>query len=181
MRQKYIKNVDAIKASVGGIGKFLKKNVNLEGDQRDALLEASDYLKSMPSSFDKLNKQVSRGTLNQKKYNKYVAELSDNWEEILDKINDSGKGLGGMKKALREMGKAQGLSGEASQRYEQLLKYEERQKSNSAIAGAALSGIPGGEGINQLLEANHARKAGYSADSQKLKKRDKKKGIRDKF
>lgn len=164
------KNVDAIKASVGGIGKFLKKNVNLEGDQRDALLEASDYLKSMPSSFDKLNKQVSRGTLNQKKYNKYVAELSDNWEEILDKINDSGKGLGGMKKALREMGKAQGLSGEASQRYEQLLKYEERQKSNSAIAGAALSGIPGGEGINQLLEANHARKAGYSADSQKLKR-----------
>jgi uncharacterized protein YfkK (UPF0435 family) len=164
------KNVDAIKAATGGVGKFLKKNVNLEEDQRDALIEASDYLKNMPSSFDKLNKQVSRGTINQKKYNQYVAELSDNWEEILDKINDSGKGLGGMKKALREMGKAQGLSGEASQRYEQLLKFEERQKSTSAITGAALSGIPGGEGINQLLEANHARKAGYSADSQKLKR-----------
>jgi len=154
------KNVDAIKAATGGVGKFLKKNVNLEEDQRDALIEASDYLKNMPSSFDKLNKQVSRGTINQKKYNQYVAELSDNWEEILDKINDSGKGLGGMKKALREMGKAQGLSGEASQRYEQLLKFEENQKANSVVTGAALSGLPGGEGLNQLLEARVKEQTG---------------------
>jgi len=154
------KNVEAIKASVGGVGKFLKKNVDLEGDQADALMEASEYLKSMPSSFDRLNRQVSRGTLNQKKYNQYVAELNDNWEEILDKINDSGRGLGGMKKALREMGKAQGLSGEASQRYEQLIKFEEKEKQNSVISGAALSGLPGGEGLNQLLEARVKERTG---------------------
>jgi hypothetical protein len=159
------KNVEAIKASVGGVGKFLKKNVNLEEDQADALNEASEYLKSMPSSFDRLNRQVSRGTLNQKKYNQYVAELNDNWEEILDKINDSGRGLGGMKKALREMGKAQGLSGEASQRYEQLIKFEEKQKQSSVITGAALSGIPGGEGLNQLLEARVKEKTGYKSEA----------------
>lgn len=154
------KQVDSIKATVGGVGKFLKKNVDLEGDQVDALMEASDYLKSMPSSFDKLNRQVSRGTLNQKKYNQYVADLNDNWEEILDKINDSGRGLGGMKKALREMGKSQGLSSEASQRYEQLVKFEENQKSSSVITGAALSGLPGGEGLNQLLEARVKEQTG---------------------
>jgi len=159
------KNVEAIKASVGGVGKFLKKNVDLEGDQVDALMEASDYLKSMPSSFDKLNRQVSRGTINQKKYNQYVAELSDNWEEILDKINDSGRGLGGMKKALREMGKSQGLSSEASQRYEQLVKFEENQKTNSVVTGAALSGLPGGDGLNQLLEAEVKEKAGRKFDA----------------
>lgn len=159
------KNVDSIKATVGGIGRFLKKNVNLEEDQRDALEEASEYLKSMPSSFDRLNRQVSRGTLNQKKYNQYVAELNDNWEEILDKINDSGRGLGGMKKALREMAKAQGVSGEASQRYEQLVKFEEKQKQSSVITGAALSGIPGGEGLNQLLEARVKERTGYKSEA----------------
>jgi hypothetical protein len=164
------KNVDAIKAATGGIGKFLKKNVNLEEDQRDALIEASEYLKTMPSSFDKLNRQVNRGSLNQKNYNKYVAELNENWEEILDKIDDSDKSLRGLKKSLKGFAYSSGLSGAAQMEYEKLVKSESEQKSNSAITGAALSGLPGGEGLNQLLEAYHAQKAGYSADSQKLKR-----------
>jgi uncharacterized coiled-coil DUF342 family protein len=163
------KQVDSIKATVGGIGKFLKKNNNLEEDQRDALMEASDYLKSMPSSFDRLNKQVNKGTLNQKNYNKYVSELNDNWEEILDKINDSHGGLRGMKKSLRGMGNALNLNSEASQAYKQYTEKENQQKASSVISGAALSGLPGGEGMNQLIEARYAKQMGYSQDTRKLK------------
>ena len=163
------KNVDAIKATVGGIGRFLKKNVNLEDDQKEALEEASEYLKSMPSSFDKLNKQLTRGTINQKKYNKYAAELNDNWEEILDKINDSDSALKGIKKSLKGVGTGQGLSGQAQLNYEKLVKAEQNAKTSSVIAGAALSGIPGGEGAGAVIEAIDARKQGFSKETQRLR------------
>jgi len=163
------KNVDAIKVTVGGIGRFLKKNVNLEDDQKEALGEASEYLKSMPSSFDKLNKQLTRGTINQKKYNQYAAELNDNWEEILDKINESDGALRGIKKSLKGAGTSQGLSGQAALNYEKLAKAEQNAKTSSVIAGAALSGIPGGEGAGAVIEAVDARKSGYSQGAQRLK------------
>ncbi len=164
------KNVDAIKAATGGIGKFLKKNVNLEEDQRDALIEASEYLKTMPSSFDKLNRQVNRGSLNQKNYNKYVAELNDNWEEILDKIDDSDKSLRGLKKSLKGFGYGAGLSGAAQMEYERLVKSEEKQRESSAVNSAIFGQLPGGEGINQLIEARHYEKQTPGSSTAKLKR-----------
>lgn len=164
------KQVDAIKATVGGIGKFLKKNNNLEEDQRNALMEAAEYIKSMPSSFERLNKGVHKGTLSQKNYNKYVSELNDNWEDILDKINDSHAGLRGMKKALKGQGNALNLNSEASQAYKRFSEMENQQKASSAITGAALGGIPGGEGINQLIEARHLEKQTPGSSSAKLKR-----------
>lgn len=151
------KNVDAIKVTVGGIGRFLKKNVNLEEDQRDALVEASEYLKSMPSSFDKLNRQISRGTINQKKYNQYAADLNDNWEEILDKINESDSALKGIKKSLKSAGTGQGLSGQAALNYEKLIEKEYKKQEAGMVASAALAPIPGGEGIGKLIEAKQIR------------------------
>lgn len=162
------KNVDAIKVTVGGIGRFLKKNVNLEEDQRDALIEASEYLKSMPSSFDKLNRQLSRGTINQKKYNQYAAELNDNWEEILDKINDSDKTLKGFKKSLKGIGTGQGLSGQAALNYEKLVKEEYRRQEAGMVASAALSPIPGGEGVGKLIEARELEKQEKGSGAAKL-------------
>jgi hypothetical protein len=162
------KNVDAIKAATGGVGKFLKKNVNLEEDQRDALIEASEYLKSMPSSFDKLNKQVSRGTINQKKYNYYVAELNDNWEEILDKIDDSDKSLRGLKKSLKGFGYSAGLSAAAGMEYEKFVKRESESKEAGLVASTALAPIPGGEGLAKLIEAREYEKMSPGSSSAKI-------------
>jgi hypothetical protein len=161
------KNVDAIKASVGGIGKFLAKNTDLEGDQRDALMEASDYVKSMPSSFDKLNKQIGKGTISQKKYNQYVSELSENWEEILDKIDSSDSRLSGMKKALKGLGASIGLDSDIGRK---LNEQEIAKAQRNTEMGALFSGLPGGDGLSEYLQAKQLEKANPTSSGAKLKR-----------
>ena len=161
------KNVDAIKASVGGIGKFLAKNTDLEQDQRDALMEASDYVKSMPSSFDKLNRQIGKGTINQKKYNQYVSELSENWEEILDKIDSSDSRLAGMKKALKGLGSSIGLDSEIGKK---LNEQELARAQKNVATSSLLSGLPGGDGLSEYLQARQLEKATPGSSSAALKR-----------
>lgn len=151
------KNVDAIKASVGGIGKFLQKNVDLEEDQKDALEEAASYIKAMPSSFDKLNQSLKKGKINQKQYNKQVSELNETWEEIQDKINFSDKRLKGFKNVFKKLVEAEGLSGEAGRQYENMIASEKKIRGENAIFGGILGAIPGGQSFKDLIDAQRSQ------------------------
>jgi len=151
------KNVDAIKASVGGIGKFLSKNVDLEEDQKNALEEAASYIKDMPSSFDRLNQSLRKGKINQKQYNKQVSELNDTWEEIQDKINFSDKRLKGFKNVFKKLGEAQGLSGEAGRQYENMIASEKKIRGENAVFGGILGAIPGGQSFKDLIDAQRSQ------------------------
>jgi uncharacterized coiled-coil DUF342 family protein len=139
------KHVESIKAATGGIGKFLKKNVDLEDDQVEALTDAASMMKSMPISFDKLNKKYKRGAINQKQFSSYIEDAKDDWNEIVDRIDDPG-----LRKSLKEWGKAMNADAEAGKGYANYMARKQKGVATSAL----LNSIPGGEGISQIMDAN---------------------------
>lgn len=142
------KNIDAIKANVGGIGKFLKQNVDLEDNQREALMDAADTMKSMPISIDKANKKLKRNTISHKTYNNIIEDASEHYEEIADRLS-SLKVNPSIVKSVREFGKSALADAEASRKYTDYIQKKQRNVAPSAF----LSQLPGGQGASQLLDA----------------------------
>jgi uncharacterized coiled-coil DUF342 family protein len=96
--------IDQTKVMTSSIGEFLKENLDIEGDQREAILSTLNAYKKFPATLNKLQKQKDRGKITEDELNESVVKLAEHWEDVSSQINFSDKKLKGLKRTIKSMG-----------------------------------------------------------------------------
>ena len=153
--------IDQTKVMTSSIGEFLKQNLDIEGDQREAILATLSAYKKFPATLNKLQKQKDRGKITEDELNESVVKLAEHWEDVSSQINFSDKKLKGLKRTIKSMGtftmsEAAAANASSASRKDAADKKELRDFAQSTM----LDAIPAGNDLKELFSAKTKLEAG---------------------
>jgi uncharacterized coiled-coil DUF342 family protein len=152
--------IDQTKVMTSSIGEFLKENLDIEGDQREAILSTLNAYKKFPATLNKLQKQKDRGKITEDELNESVIKLAEHWEDVSSQINFSDKKLKGLKRTIKSMGRFTMSEAAAANASSQSRKdADEKKELRNMAQSTLLDAIPAANDMKELLGSKNRLQA----------------------
>ena len=152
--------IDQTKVMTSSIGEFLKENLDIEGDQREAILSTLNAYKKFPATLNKLQKQKDRGKITEDELNESVIKLAEHWEDVSSQINFSDKKLKGLKRTIKSMGRfAMSEAATANASSQSRKDADEKKELRNMAQSTLLDAIPAANDMKELLGSKNRLQA----------------------
>ena len=152
--------IDQTKVMTSSIGEFLKENLDIEGDQREAILSTLNAYKKFPATLNKLQKQKDRGKITEDELNESVIKLAEHWEDVSSQINFSDKKLKGLKRTIKSMGRfAMSEAATANASSQSRKDADEKKELREMAQSTLLDAIPAANDMRELFGSQNRLQA----------------------
>jgi len=136
--------VDKTKAQYNGITSILNGNADIQGHQRDVILQALDTYKNFPVVLNGLEKQLKRNEITAEGFQDSIIRTEQGFQDLINQMDEMIPGVKEIKSLLEEL---PGIMQKNAAAAAAMKKQFEGIDALGEIGGFALGGIAGGSGI----------------------------------
>jgi hypothetical protein len=136
--------VDKTKAQYNGITSILNNNTEIQGHQRDVIIEALDTYKNFPVVLNGLEKQLKRGQIGAEAFQENIIRTEQGFQDLLSQMDEMIPGVKEIKDLLEEL---PGIMKKNAAAAASMKKQFENIDAAGEVAGFFGGGLAGGSGI----------------------------------
>lgn len=136
--------VDKTKAQYNGITSILNSNTEIQGHQRDVIIEALDTYKNFPVVLNGLEKQLKRGQIGAEAFQENIIRTEQGFQDLLNQMDEMIPGVKEIKDLLEEL---PGIMKKNAAAAASMKKQFENIDAAGEVAGFFGGGLAGGSGL----------------------------------
>ena len=136
--------VDKTKAQYNGITSILNNNTDIQGHQRDVIVEALDTYKNFPVVLNGLEKQLKRGQISAEGFQDNIIRTEQGFQDLLDQMDEMIPGITEIKSLLESL---PGIMKKNAAAAASMKKQFENIDAAGEVAGFFGGGVAGGSGL----------------------------------
>jgi hypothetical protein len=136
--------VDKTKAQYNGITSILNNNTEIQGHQRDVIIEALDTYKNFPVVLNGLEKQLKRGQIGAEGFQETIIKTEQGFQDLLNQMDEMIPGVKEIKTLLEEL---PGIMKKSAAAAAAMKKQFEGIDAAGEVAGFFGGGVAGGSGL----------------------------------
>jgi hypothetical protein len=136
--------VDKTKAQYNGITSILNNNTDIQGHQRDVIMEALDTYKNFPVVLNGMEKQLKRGQISAEGFQETIIKTEQGFQDLLNQMDEMIPGVKEIKTLLEEL---PGIMKKSAAAAAAMKKQFENIDAASEVAGFFGGGVAGGSGL----------------------------------
>ena len=133
------KKVDVTKKTVGSIAHIIQNSSDLTEQQSQVAIDAANAYSGITVSLAEAQKQLLKGKINQSEYNQLIIQATDNFDELIDAIDNSTESGRQLKKILSKAKEETDNLTAAAKKSEEKLSALENVGDNFASSGIPLA------------------------------------------
>ena len=136
--------VDKTKAQYNGITSILNSNADIQGHQRDVILQALDTYKNFPVVLNGLEKQLKRNEITAEGFQDSIIKTEQGFQDLLNQMDEMIPGIGEIKALLESL---PGIMQKNAIAAAAMKKQFEGIDAAGEVAGFFGGGVAGGSGL----------------------------------